>query len=523
MVPELRLVPVYLAERAARLAEPGAHPPDGLFGHGVETLHALVSDRLGADPALDQLDREAAAGATSGRTRRRVGDAVEQAAEDDEVFAARLHRILDDLARVRTPPRSSAGPTVRFDPFTVIPAFPLRLREARSRWLLLPGAVIGLLLVVATTLEGTLGTRDDVHLVRDVRYVFSGTVPYTKPTFPLVRDVTSIFLFLVVAVGVVLMHKQWQYIAAALPAMRRSGVITPRRQPLSNTLSRLLRLDALLGDCPDYQALDRLEQRMGSIRTRTKALLSGGVLVIGFVMATLAGNGISRVNHEVLAPTGGTAAQRQQWLEQARASWWAGPDHPMGLVLFALVTWFAMALILTCQTVGAVAVYMAAALYCVADLGVDWYNHDGRFGWMPVARIARTVYLCLILLGAGISFVVAVLGSQIVFSLVGLVMLYLLFIPVFTVVPWSIFNRVERQARSRRVAELAHAGTRIQADDLARVRSLVEEFARCRAARINPMRLRAVPSGVFVSVVLLPIVLTALQIYAQVGLGRRGT
>ncbi len=293
MVPDLRLVPVYLGGRAARRAgtqETGGS--DGLLDAGIETLHALVVAKLGADPALSQLERDAAAGVDSERTRRRVHDAVEQAAEDDDAFAGRLYRLLDDLAKVADPPPAPAEPEARFDPFNFIPAFPLKVRNVNSGWLILPGAVVGLVLVTATAVEGTLGSADDFHFVRDVQYVFSGSVQHTKPSFPLVRDVTSVFLFLVITAGVILLHKQWQYIAAALPALRRANVVTPRRQPRSNVISRLIRLDRLLGDCPDYQALDRLDQRMGSVGTRTKVILSGAVLFTGFIMATLVGNGL---------------------------------------------------------------------------------------------------------------------------------------------------------------------------------------------------------------------------------------
>ena len=410
----------------------------------------------------------------------------------------------------------------RFDPFNLIPMFPVRVRDLRSGWLVLPGFVVALLVVAATAAEGTLGSHRDFQLVQDVQYVFSGAVRHTDANFPLVRDVSNIFLFLVIAAGVVLLHRQWQYISVGLPTLRETKVITPRRQPKSNLISRrVMRLDRLIGECGDFQALDRLDQRMGQVKPRTKKRLSVGVLVAGLILALLALNGLNRGSFRAFAPTDVSVAERQQWLAQAREGWWAGPDHPMGFVLFALILWFAVCLVLTCNVVGLATVYMGIALYFVAELGADWYNRDGRYGWTPVARICRTVYFCLILLGAGLSFVVVLLGPKIAFSVAGLIGLYVLLIPVYTVVPWLVFRKVEQRARQQRLEKLKLTMAGIDENDLGRVQSFVAEFARCRNARIDPMRLRTVPLGAIASVVLLPITLTALQIYAQVGLGRR--
>ncbi len=363
-------------------------------------------------------------------------------------------------------PTDEAEDAVGFDPFNFIPVFSTRVRRAYSGWLVLPGVVVGLIVIAATAIEGTLGSRDDFQLVHDVRYVFGAKVGNTDPDFPLARDFPSVFLFLIVTAGVVLLHRQWQYISRGLTTLRETNVVTARKQPISNWISRAMGLDRLIGECDDYQGLDCLDRRLGAVKARTKGLLSGVVLVAGFVLATLAGNGLNRGIFRVLAPTGVSATERQEWLAQARESWWAGPEHPMGLLLFALITWFAMSLILACNVVGLATVYLAVALYFVAEPGADWYNRDGRYGWMPVARIYRTVYFCLVLLGAGISFVVILLGPQMALSVAGLIALYVLLIPVYTVIPWLVFHKVEQQARERRIKELHESMDGIDRHDL---------------------------------------------------------
>jgi hypothetical protein len=486
---------------------------------GLEELHTAVTSQLADDPALRQLTRDAATGTPSPRTKRRVNDAVDQAAEDDQAFA---DHVRDLLAGLRTTATAKKTQRPGFDPFALIPVFPHFVRNRTSAWMLIPGIVIGLLIIAGTALEGTLGSVRDVAFVRDVRYAFSGAVPETEPNFPLARDVTSLFLFLVTVAGLILLHSQWKALAAAIPKLRENGVIIPRRQPVSNRLTRLLGIDRLLGPCADFGALDRLEQRMSEIKLKTRVFLAVGVLIGGFILATLALNGLSVVNFKVLVPTDASPPDQRAWLAEAQSSWWASGRHPLGLVLFALAAWFAMELILASNTVGVVSVYVAVALYFVAEMSADWRNRDGRYGWHPVVPICRTVYLCLVLLGAGISFVVVSLGTQIIFSLIGLVALYVLLLPLFTVVPWAVFRRVELQARARRRAELVDLGATIKDHDLERLPMLVAEFTRCRKAHINPMRLSGLPSGAFATVVLLPIILTVLQIFAQVGLGRSG-
>jgi len=485
----------------------------------LEELHNAVTARLAGDPALHQLTRDAATGTPSPRTKRRVNDAVDQAAEDDQAFADRLRELLAGLHTTATGKQTKRP---GFDSFALIPVFPHIVRDRTSAWMLIPGVLVGLLIIAGSALEGTLGSVRDVTFVRDVQYAFSGAVPRTEPNFPLARDFTSIFLYLVSVAGLMLLHNQWKALAAAIPKLRENGVIRPRMRPVSNRLTRLIGLDRLLGPCPDYGALDRLEQRMSEIKLKTRVFLALGVLIGGFILATLALNGLNVVNFKVLVPTDASPPDQQAWLAQAQSSWWASGRHPLGLILFTLAAWFAMELVLASNTVGVVSVYVAVALYFVAEMSADWRNRDGRYGWHPVVPICRSVYLCLVLLGTGISFVVVALGTQIIFSLIGLVALYVLLLPLFTVVPWAVFRRVEMQARARRRAELVDLGATIKDHDLERLPMLVAEFTRCRKAHINPMRLSGLPSGAFATVVLLPIILTALQIFAQIGLGRTG-
>ncbi|WP_214109909.1 hypothetical protein [Acrocarpospora catenulata] len=407
----------------------------------------------------------------------------------------------------------------KFDPFNFIPLFPGKLRDLHAGWIVVAGSVVFLLLVLATLIEGTFGRLTDFQYPTDVRYAFSESVPRTEPNFPLIRDITScLCLFLVVA-GFALLHRHWHYISIALTELRESKTIVPRRRPRSNMISRLLGIDRLIGDCGDYAALDVLDARFGKVTARTKVLLSGSVLFASYVFATLLGNGLSQNVFRFLAPTAATPDEQNQWVALAKQNWWAGPDHPIGLVIYTILAFLAMVLIFTFNVVGVLTVYFGVALYFAADMGADWYNRDGRYGWTPVAKVYRTVYWALVLLGSGITNLIAVLGSSVPISVVGLILLYVLLAPVYTLVPWLAFRTVERTAKAARRARLSRALEGVDDSDLERVQLFVAEFERCNNAKIRPMRLRTASFSVFATVVLLPIALTALQIFAQIGAG----
>lgn len=103
MVPGLELVAGYLfawvVRKVKRVSAKADGEVDRVLDAGMDKLHDLVTKKLGDDAALTQLERDAAAGVDSERTKRRVHDAVEQAVEDDAAFAEQLRQVLEELAK----------------------------------------------------------------------------------------------------------------------------------------------------------------------------------------------------------------------------------------------------------------------------------------------------------------------------------------------------------------------------------------------------------------------------------------
>lgn len=89
----------YLVRKAKRVAGRADEEVDRGLDAGVERLHDLVSAKLGDDPALERATQEADAGQAepTTRTRRRLADSLEDAAEHDPDFARSLKELLEQL------------------------------------------------------------------------------------------------------------------------------------------------------------------------------------------------------------------------------------------------------------------------------------------------------------------------------------------------------------------------------------------------------------------------------------------
>jgi hypothetical protein len=102
----LELVAGYLVawavSKARRVGRQLDEDTDLVLDASLDRLHDLVVTKLGDDPALARLEGEAAeSGEVSERTRRRVADAVAEAAESDEEFSASLLGLIEALEHDR--------------------------------------------------------------------------------------------------------------------------------------------------------------------------------------------------------------------------------------------------------------------------------------------------------------------------------------------------------------------------------------------------------------------------------------
>lgn len=93
----------WLVRKAKRVGGRADGEVDRGLDAGMDRLHELVSRRLGQDPALERAGEEADAGREelSERTRRRLTDSLEDAVEQDAVFARALADLVEQLQAAR--------------------------------------------------------------------------------------------------------------------------------------------------------------------------------------------------------------------------------------------------------------------------------------------------------------------------------------------------------------------------------------------------------------------------------------
>lgn len=416
-----------------------------------------------------------------------------------------------------------AEPSTSFDPFSVIPIFPgKRLREGQTHWRLLPWLVLGLIVIVTTAAEGTLGAWSDVHWTSDVHMVFSRSAPYTAPRFPLLRDLPDLLLFLLIMLGYVMLRRQWDNIKACVPDLIKAETLAPRSDPKRNAITTALRLNKVIGNPGDRGSFDRVQLRFSRVHPLVKVTMLILVLGGGLGLAILLRIALDQNVFQVWVPSGLSTTAKQHWLTEARRSWWASSDHLAGYLLFSLFTWLGMSMIVAYNLMGIITVIFAVAVYQVIEPRAEWLNKDGAFGWQPVSAVYRSVYGTIALFGAVISILIALLGSKTPISVIALAALFLLPIPVYVYIPWRVFRRLEDSVKELRLTALSIMLEQVDQTDLARRLAFVNEFARCREARIRPMSLSRLQVSGFTSVILIPIGLTLLQIYLPLGLGRSG-
>ena len=410
-----------------------------------------------------------------------------------------------------------------FDPFVVFQLF-RHLRNVNS-WLLsvLIGLVVAGVISAASALSGSFGHVSDFQPVQDFQRLFSlGRTQPAVPEFPLIRDITSWYLVFVVVATCGIVHRQWQLMARCLSGLAENGVLRPKPVLTLGRRSRWLQVHRYVETERPQEALNNFIGRINDVLAarvaRWAPVLAGisAFLVLSLIIAD------KESLFHVLVPRALTVSKQTEWLSNAYASWWASIDHPVGLIAYFVVAFVGAYVIVLQNLIGVASVYIIAALPDLAEFDADWLNRDGHYGWKPVLRVFRTVYISLSLHGLTISILLIVLGLQSFPWIFGLVAIWVVVVPLYIAVPWRLFRHVEDRAKQRRVDELgAMLGGRDmdESPNLAHARVVALEIERTRRARIRPVRVLVPELSTFGIAVLLPLVLTAAQIWFSVRFG----
>lgn len=411
-----------------------------------------------------------------------------------------------------------------FDPFTFVQSFRWA-RNANTWWFSLLTICFAGILLIVTSIDGTVGGPRDLQPTEDFSRVFHiGHATASKPSFPLMRDLTSWLLALIIAATCLIIQRQWKLMAECLGGLANNGALKPQKVlKLDTRTSRMLRLDKQLAGCEKKPAC-ALESLVESITNHTAPRMARWTAIVAFASVLLVILIILGEKHsifQIFMPDGLSSVERNRWLSTAYANWWASDNHPLGFLAYFLIAYFAYYVVLTENIVGFVGAYLMVALPTVALLEADWVNGDGNYGWKPLSRVFRTVFLLLALHGFGISLLLVVLGIENFPWIIGLVLIWIVVVPLYILSVGRVFRRVQHDARERRITELE--GFRIELDKVAvpenvvLIHGIADEIERVRKVRIRPVKVAIPRMFAFVGY-LLPIILTIVQLLKSFGI-----
>ncbi len=457
--------------------------------------------------------------------------------------------LLDGAITAAAPkPKAAAA----FDPYQVLP-WAERLRDWNSvgfphwpsRRLLSLLPIITLLAVSVTAYEGTLGTLRDVRPLDDLRRLAQlGGVGPSPARLPFVRDYPAWLLATAIVLTCVIVHRQWRLMRECLqklgpplssantPTFAGTGVTLPKNDVVFKPIHiaagyrRLLSSPKAIqafGDegygCIEGRELDFLAWRLNRWLRHWRKLIAPLFLVsatiVVLVLATLRDHGF----FEVLAPHL-SGHERDLWARRLYQEWWAGVEHPIGLVFYATVGTFGVFVILLQNLVGLTAVYLVAGIPVLSDVRVDWRNHDGCHGWAPLATVYRTVRWSLTLHGLTLTMLLIVLGLDNFGWLWLLLALWVIALLAYTVIPLRMARAIADQARRTEILRIRAAQTdaeRRVSDDWRKIQ--LEAAGRRLTADIEETKIRVLGGGkfgtraIFITYVF-PVVLTAADVIA---------
>jgi hypothetical protein len=398
-----------------------------------------------------------------------------------------------------------------FDPFELSPQMK-RLRDAKS--VTIAAMILGGIaaVVVSAIVTDHFGSISDVEPWNDaLRLMQVGSPPPSRPDFPLMRDVVSWYLILMSALTLIIVRIQWRRITSIVPHLAREGAIEWRDTVAGSARSRRL----LVG--PDHADAAPSEFLSAALR-RSQAWINGighfwyALWILAALVAAIFINGEVGGSFGALAPSHLTPAQHAVWLEHANASWWAAPKSIYGMLAYFVIAALMFAAIAAQNGVGLAAMFLFVAMRRTLNFRLDWDNCDGYNGWEPVASLHRYTLWVVTLHVAAITSVMWLMGWGRFAYMTILIVIPVVGIPLYLLFPACIFLQMGEREKRRRTKELS-ARLREETDRAAQL-AIRDEIEAVRKARINPLRIRGRQVPASVATIIVPVILTVIQIVA---------
>jgi len=411
-------------------------------------------------------------------------------------------------------PRRSGQP--QFDPFATIPYLSF-LHRHKAKWILVGYPIALILIISMSASEGTLGSLDDFQIWVDIKRALGvAGQPDSEINFPVTRDLPSLILVFVIFLTMAITIRQWTLMRETIPALLSSGALVEKNAPSFSTKHKLLGIEKLISGKPAGVGglaflFDRINAGLRKIGSSSGwlVLLSGALAIL--LMLGQTKNGV----FVVVAPDNPPGGIHT-WQTQAYASWWASIDHPGGFLVYILLMFLGIYVVLIQNIVGLFACYTLICLKAIADFDLDWLNRDGEYGWKSVRDVYRTVIVSLATHGLTISMVIVALGIANFPWMLGVVGIFAIMLPAATIIPLVVFSDLRAKACKNRIALITAQIAASPPSNPLLLSQYRAEIDQVNATKANPLRLRALQLPPFLATVLLPIILTALQLVVQI-------
>ena len=352
------------------------------------------------------------------------------------------------MARVEREPEAASvpagsfertAPPVGFRPFRCEPVLFGLIRQARVSasvlWLAAGAILVGLIAVAA--FQGTLTHESGVEVIwSDVRRAFggAGASDIVDADFPLFRDTVSIAVVLALAVNIRVLYQQWEAIEDFVPGLQRRGVLNVPKTAQDE-------FDRVLTNT------NSLYKRVGTASTAIGLLAL--VLAFWLVFEQRSGGILG-----VFAPKDLEGAARQDWLQGAYESWWASTDNPAGFVLYSVLAGAALYFVLLQNLVGLSFSIFWARFGSRVEIGLDLLNADNTYGWAPLLRLMRTVYVSLLVHAVALTMLSVVLQGEVRGAVGVLLALIVLVGPVYLLTPVFVLRKPIREFKESEIKRL---------------------------------------------------------------------
>lgn len=363
---------------------------------------------------------------------------------------------------------------------------------------------------LVTAIEGTLGSVSDFRPVADVQRIAGTSTTPAPPEFPLLRDTATWALATIIFLTIGVVWRQWQLLGSCLRELAANRVLIEKAQPDINRVRRLLGYKRMA----NYKGRHGIEGFIARMNHYLEVAGSFPALFLVFSLA-VALTVILVSSYDSLGVFRLWNIDESSWsdgrfADLAYQNWWASRENLGGHVVYIMIAFVGIFAILLQNVVGLIAVYVIGGFPAFCDFGVDWFDCDGNFGWRPLGQVFRTVRWSLLMHGLALTILFAMVGAGVWPYAVLLLALWACVFPVYLGIPSLVMRSVGSDAKRAALIRAASDGP----DDIERASSVVPYI---RHASVKPLRMSRFGVYAFFASILLPTILTIIQIVGSSG------